>query len=190
MDAKLTTRKRKTSDHRIACSDFHKGSIVPPNGPGSRIIRERSSEDPGSGGSDRRRSSRRIQEGRSNRSGRVGPDPEIRTSRRPSPFPSRSQDRKASSRKRTFHVEASPRDNRHPRRSPALGPEAMAGVHREIPAAKLPRLGNRIHGSSVQSVSGRRRPERTPLAIDRYRMVSTTRRMARVIRLRSFASIT
>jgi hypothetical protein len=90
MDTKLTTNQRKTSDYRIACSGYHRGSIAPPNGPGSRIIRERSSEDPGSEGSDRRRSSRRIQEGRPNRSGRVRPDPEIRIRRRPSPFPSRS----------------------------------------------------------------------------------------------------
>jgi len=91
MDTKLTTNQRKTSDHRIACSGYHKGSIAPPIGPGSRIIRERSPEGLGSEGSDRRRSSRRTQEGRPNRSGRVRPDPEIRTSRRPSPFPSRSK---------------------------------------------------------------------------------------------------
>jgi hypothetical protein len=91
MDTKLTRNQRKTSYHRIACTDCHRVSIAPPIGPGSRIIRERSPEDPGSEGSDRRRSSRRIQEGRPNRSGRVRPDPEIRTSRRPSPFPSRSK---------------------------------------------------------------------------------------------------
>jgi hypothetical protein len=91
MDTKLTKNQRKTSDHRIACSGFHKGSIAPPIGPGSRIIRERSPEGLESEGSDRRRSSRRTQEGRPNRSGRVRPDPEIRTSRRPSPFPSRSK---------------------------------------------------------------------------------------------------
>lgn len=151
MDAKLTTTQRGNSDFRIACSDYHKGSITPPNGPGCGIIRERSSEHLRSEDFDRRRSSRQVQEGRPNRSGRVSPNPETKTCRRPSPYPSGSKrlDSKTYGSCRSLYERP-----RHPRRSPVLGPEAMAGVLREIPAAKLPRLGNRIYGSSVQASLG------------------------------------
>jgi hypothetical protein len=135
----------------------------PPHEPGIRIIRERSLADLKSENFDRRRSSRQVQEGRPNRNGRVRPEPEMRTCRRPSPFPSGSKHPA----EHQLHAEASLReavgiyDVLRP-----LGPEAMAGILREIPANKLLRLGNRIYGSSVQSVSGRRRPGWTAVAAE------------------------
>jgi hypothetical protein len=160
MDEKLTTTEQKTSGYRIACSDYHAGSDA-----GSTIPPQASLGVGSSGNAVRIIIDRKVLAGDGRRGAyRRGVPIEV-DAKDPILERESADDRRrfhqvwrARSRKNQSHAAASVWVRWQYRRSPAKRPEAMAGLLRENPANKLPRLGSRITAppSSVRLGGGDR----------------------------------
>ena len=183
MDTELTRKQQEkqqqTSDHRIACSDDHAGSIAPPQtspGVGS------------SGSAVRIVSNRKVLAGGGRRSAyRRGVPIEVGAK-------DPNLDRDSADDRRRFHQgsRARRRGHRHyaigsgwsrrqRKRSPASRSEATARTSGEILAIKLPRLGSRIYGSSVQRACWAGETVGSLGDRSRHSIDATTFRIARVI---------